>query len=246
MLFIETVRRKRKEITEGTDRGRFETFLANLLWFCRLSLDLIDMPFTWQYKSQAQMHLASQLCLNRIKISISWVEIGAVRGRAPMPTHGSGENPISWLSSSISLNLWPPLWHINTQRDLLKGIYVTRLDFLLCAGWDLIRVDFNLGLGLSTLILHRKYSNTFWPAPRPVTRCLNLTSSDFYIYKKLYFHALLDFKCVRYCCKAHFKCQSKLRKQKKNKFVMEWFRLFFLFLCASVQQTLEMMKKWLL
>ncbi len=156
------------------------------------------MPFTRQYKSQAQMHLASQLCLNRIKISISWVEIGAVRGRAHMPAHGSGENPISWLSSPISLNLWPPLWHINTQQDLLKGIYVTRLDFLLGAGWDLIRVDFNLGLGLSALILHRKTA-IFWLAPRPVTRCLNLTSSHFYIYKNLYyFHALLDFKCVRY------------------------------------------------
>lgn len=123
--------------------------------------------------------LASQLCLNRIKISISWVEIRAKRERAHMPAHGGGENPISCLSSPISPNLWPPLWHINTQQDLLKGIYVTRLDFLLGAGWDLIRVDFNLGLGLSALILHRKYSNTLWLAPRPVTRCLNLTSVHF-------------------------------------------------------------------
>lgn len=175
---FEAVRKKRNRIDwRGTYRGSFETFSANLLWFCSLSLDVADMwPFTAQYKSHAKMHLASQLCLNRIKISISWVEIRAERKRAHMPAHGGGENPISCLSSPISPNLWPPLWHINTQQDLLKGIYVTRLDFLLGAGWDLIRVDFNLGLGLSALILHRKYSNTLWLSLRPVTRCLNLTS----------------------------------------------------------------------
>jgi len=135
----------------GSKKG--EEFLANLLWFCSLSLDVADTPFTAQYKSQEKKHLASQLCLNIIKMSISWVEIRAERERAHMPAHGGRENPISCLSSPISLNLWPPLWHINTQQDLLKGIYVTRLDFLLGAGWDLIRVDFNLVL--SALILHR-------------------------------------------------------------------------------------------
>lgn len=125
-----------------------------------------------------------------------------------------------------------------TQQDLLKGIYVTRLDFLLGAGWDLIRVDFNLGLGLSALILHRKTA-IFWLAPRPVTRCLNLTSSHFYIYKNLYyFHALLDFKCVRYWI-AHFKWQSQLKTTS-----LSWNGFFFL--CASVQQTLEMVRKLLL
>lgn len=76
---------------------------------------------------------------------------------------------------------------------------------------DLIRVDCNLGLGLSALILHRKYSNSFWLAPRPVTRCLNLTSSHFYIYIKSCIISMRYWILnVRYWI-AHFKCQSQLK-----------------------------------
>lgn len=65
------------------------------------------------------------------------------RGRLIMLDPGCILNPISSPSPAIRR----PLWRINTRWDLLKGIWVARLDFLLGVDLDLIRADSKLGLG---------------------------------------------------------------------------------------------------